>query len=362
MSRQSRANYHPRVYEEACGWFVGFRTGTPDEASRRAFFAWLQEAPAHMAAYLDVAEQWQQLGALEVSARFPKERVIAEALGDDDNLLAHPLMVERPAPRHRSWLRLSRPIGFARAAAVVAVLVAAGALVVWLRAGPTYSTAIGERRAVTLADGSLIQLNAHSEIRLHFTQTEREVDLVRGEALFDDARDPRPFIVRSGGMLAWAIGTEFDVNRQGAETTVTVVQGRVLVSETTTEKSLPRRGADPLHEDASKMTFAPVPLSVGEQVAVVPSSPLKPIAVNVHNVTGWTHGELVFAATPLRDVVEEFNRYQKRPLVITSPSIGALRIDGVFLSTDPTSLVHFLRQRSDVRVTETDDEIQISSR
>jgi transmembrane sensor len=82
----------------------------------------------------------------------------------------------------------------------------------------------------------------------------------------------------------------------------------------------------------------------------------------VHNVTGWTHGELVFAATPLRDVVEEFNRYQKRPLVITSPSIGALRIDGVFLSTDPTSLVHFLRQRSDVRVTETDDEIQISSR
>lgn len=362
MSRQSRANYHPRVYEEACGWFVDFRTGRPDEASRRAFFAWLREAPAHLAAYLDVAEHWQQAGALGGSARFSKERVIAEALGNDDNLLAHPLTGERALPLPVSRPRARHAIGFARAAGFVVALLTAGVLGLWLRAAPAYSTGIGERRAVTLADGSLVQLNARSEIQIHFTQTERQVDLVRGEALFTDARDPRPFIVRSGGMLAWAIGTEFDVNRQSAATIVTVVEGRVLVSESSAEEAQARPGAQALREDVSKPTPAPVSLSVGEQVAVAPSSPLKPIAVNPGNITGWTHGELIFAATPLREVVEEFNRYQERQLVITTPALGALRIDGVFLSTDPTSLIHFLRQRPDVRLTETGDEIRISSR
>lgn len=362
MNRQSRRSYHPRVYEEACSWFVDFRTGQPDEPTRRAFFAWLQEAPAHMAAYLDVAEHWQQAGTLQLNARFTKERLIAEAIRDNDNLLTHPVAADHSLPPREPGSRSRRPIVFARATAVVTALLAAGVLAVWLRTGPTYATAIGEQRVVTLSDGTLVRLNAHSKVQVHFTPTEREIDLIEGEALFTDTRDARPFVVRSGGALAWAIGTEFDVNRQSTGTTVTVLQGKVLVSANPVRGPLGQGATGALPGDGSQPTAAPVSLSVGEQVTVAPSSPLKATFVNPRNVIGWTHGELVFVGTPLRDVVEEFNRYHKRQLVITSPSIGSLRIDGVFLSTEPTSLLHFLSQRPDVRVTESDGEIQISTR
>jgi transmembrane sensor len=361
VRRQNGKRYAPEVYERACEWFVEFRTAAADEDTRHEFHAWLQQAPAHMAAYLDVASRWKWTAALDVSARFPKEALIAQAR-DADNLVAYP-GTQGPdkagaRQRARSWWRPPVPWALAGGAAA---LVAAALLIAVLRSGPVdYSTGIGQKRVITLADGSTIHLNASSRIRVRYTRTRREIDLLRGQALFVDTYEPnRPFIVRSRATVVRAIGTKFDVNLLRAETIVTVIQGKVAVAQQQHAFRLAARGprAPSLHAASNDSL---VYLSAGQQLTVTPTWHMRPVRANVTDTIAWTHRQLIFSSTALRDVVQEFNRYNERPLVIASPSLDTFRIDGVFSSTNPESLIAFLRQYPGIKVTDTGGEVVIS--
>lgn len=364
MKRQIPKKYHPRVYEEACDWFVEFRSGTPSETVRGQFYAWLQEAPAHMAAYLDVAASWGQAGAVDMTARFSKAALVAEATDGANNVVEHPFTRDpAPAsptrkPRHVFSMGMRMAL-----AAGLAIFVTTIGLLTWWREYPTYSTGIGEERSILLSDGSTITLNARSRIRVHYTAHKREIDLLDGQALFSDVKDPsRPFIVRTGSTIARAIGTEFDVDRRTHETIVTVLEGAVSVAEAPPAVPFGFERILPPAKPAA-LPLSPVYLSAGEQLAITPLlTNRRPVGVNVANAIAWTHRQLVFASTPLRDVVEEFNRYNERQLVISDPALDQFEIDGVFSSTTPTSLINFLRQRPDIKVTETGDEIFISRR
>ncbi len=103
------------------------------------------------------------------------------------------------------------------------------------------------------------------------------------------------------------------------------------------------------------------PLAAGEQLMVKPQAALKASKVDVASVTAWTQYRLVFKSSPLPDVVEEFNRYNTRPLVIRSDSLADFRISGVYTSTDPALLVRFLGEQPGIRVRETGDAIVISA-
>ena len=74
-----------------------------------------------------------------------------------------------------------------------------------------------------LPDGSIVELDAQSEIAVNFEPSVRRVELVRGEALFKVQKDPnRPFIVRAGGVEVRAVGTAFDVRLGSAAVEVFV--------------------------------------------------------------------------------------------------------------------------------------------
>jgi transmembrane sensor len=361
VRRQSGKRYAPEIYERACEWFVEFRTAPADEEARHEFYAWLQQAPAHMAAYLEVASRWKWTDALDVSARFPKEALIAQAR-DAGNLLAYPGTPESAntsAPQGlRAWL-------WPRAAWIwagsAAALIAAALLIAALLRGPTYySTGIGQKRVITLADGSTIHLNARSQIRVRYTKRRREIDLLRGQALFVDTYEPnRPFIVRSRAAVVRAIGTQFDVNLLHAETIVTVIQGKVAVAQQRHAFRLASLGvAPPSLRAASNDSL--VYLTAGQQLTVTPTWRMRPVHANVTDAIAWTHRRLVFSSTALRVVVQEFNRYNDRRLIIASPSLDSFKIDGVFASTNPTSLIAFLRQCPGIKVTEAGGEVVIS--
>jgi len=106
-------------------------------------------------------------------------------------------------------------------------------------------TVLGEQRSLTLADGSVISLNASSDARVAFTAQARRVILARGEALLTVANEPeRPFLVSTPEVTVQAIGTVFDVRASSGETAVTVLEGRVsilppLLEETPGMKSPP---------------------------------------------------------------------------------------------------------------------------
>lgn len=361
MKPQMGRRYSPEVYERACEWFVEFRSASADEQVRRAFHAWLQQAPAHMAAYLDVASSWNWTETLDVSARFPREELIAAAR-QSDNLLVHPGAAAsgRPKARRGSGSRRFSPARVAIAASAL-VLIAGALVTAWLlgNGGPVYSTGIGQKRLIRLADGSIVHLNAQSRIIVRYTKTRREIDLLRGQALFVDTYEPdRPFIVRSRGAVVRAVGTQFDVNLLEAETIVTVIQGKVAVAQPPRPFPASHPLRTPLQDAAPELRT--VYLSAGEQLTVTQARHMRPVRTNVTDAIAWTHHELIFTATDLRDVVQEFNRYNSRPLVIASPSLEAFRIDGVFSSTNPKSLIAFLQQYPGIKVTETGQDVVIS--
>jgi transmembrane sensor len=228
----------------------------------------------------------------------------------------------------------------------------------------TYTTGIGEQRSIILQDGSTVDLNAQSRVRIVYGARERRVELAEGQALFRVAKDAaRPFVVRAGTTDIRAVGTQFDVYRKTAGTVVTVVEGRVAVLPFT----LPaRRSIRPGAADPADVTeeSAPPPtrtiLSAGEQVIVGALSTQKAQHADVAAATAWTQKQIIFRSTPLSEVVSEFNRYNARQLVITDPDIGGTRISGVFSSTDPGSLLRGLTVLGSFRIHSLSDRIEIS--
>ncbi len=208
-----------------------------------------------------------------------------------------------------------------------------------------YATDIGEQRSVTLQDGSVIDLNARSRIRVRYGSDTRHIDLMEGQALFHVARDrARPFIVASGDTQVRAVGTAFDVNRKAAGVVVTVVEGRVTVLAPSVQHS----GTGAL-------------LAAGEQLSVSGTSARKAERPDIAAATAWTQHRLVFNAAPLSEVVEEFNRYNARQLVIDAPELETFGVVGVFSSTDPAALLRFLSAQPGIRVEEGSDRIRITS-
>src|SRR5262249_53251968 len=122
---------------------------------------------------------------------------------------------------------LSSP--YLKAASFVIVCLAAAAAY-WWAGNPVYSTDIGEQRTIALKDGSRVELNARSKIKVLYSKERRSIELIEGQALFSVAKDPtRPFVVSSGNARVRAVGTQFDLYRKPVGTVVTVVEGRVAV-------------------------------------------------------------------------------------------------------------------------------------
>lgn len=370
MERYAPSKRNAAVHEAACEWFVEFRTGEPSEAARKAFLGWLQESPAHMAAYLEVTTLWNDAAAVNRDQRWTVDELIRQAARDPDNVISIEgasstagVARTQPGPGHRLRLGVLLPT-----AASILIFLLTG-LTYWYIQRGTYSTGIGELRSLTLADGSTIQLNARSKLRVRFSEHQRQIELIRGQALFLVAKHPdRPFIVVSNDTRVRAVGTQFDVNQKTRGTIVTVIEGKVAVFDSRagslpTSIPAPPSGtpADNTSVQADR-TREPIYLSAGEQLAL--TGAVQPAAkpINPAAVTAWTQRQLVFDSASLAEVAEEFNRYNEKQLVVRDRALQDFQIDGVFTSTDPASLVRFLRARADVQVTETSSTIFLDRR
>jgi transmembrane sensor len=388
MQHKSPVTFNEQIYQEACEWFVEFRSGELDATSRRRFDDWARKSPEHLAAYLEIAAVWNEGLTRDSGLKWDTQTLIAQAAAENPSIV--PLQErlrqdvsatalpdtasrrETHVPRARtirSGQSAVRPFRVAASIAVIGLIV--GALI-WYRELRTtvYATTFGEERSITLADGSVIDINSHSKIRVRYTGQERDVELLEGQALFHVAKNPtRPFIVSSGATQVRAVGTEFDVYKKIGGTVVTVVEGRVAVlprSDTPAgEKPASEQVAEPPSDPSDARTLRSVAnagifLSAGEQLLVTPTAMHKAEHPNIAIATSWTQRQLQFESASLPDVAEEFNRYNERQLVIEDPTLYEFHITGVFSSSDPASLVRFLRERPGVRVTETATEIRVS--
>lgn len=315
---------HDPISEAAAVWFVEFRAGDVDAAGRRVFDNWIRSSPEHLRAYLELAAVWEESASL---GGLHSEDLIAFARQEGNvvslDLVSPPPRRKAAAPR---WLL---------AAGLALFVLSAAVMLLWHSdRNPVYATTARERRVLRLEDGSSVELNSRSRIQVRFSPQQREVELLEGQALFQVAKDShRPFVVSSDELRVRAVGTQFDVNRKTTGTTVTVVEGRVAVSTQL--------------------------LSAGDQLTVSDqTSRREPQHASAAAATAWTQGQLVLDSQTLAEVIEEFNRYSPRHLVVEDRASPPLRLSGVF-ATDADFLLRYLRKRSDITVQESAAEIRI---
>jgi transmembrane sensor len=394
-----------QILDEACEWFVEFRAGDIDASLSQRFDEWLRRSPEHIRAYIDIARLYVEVPPPDPTGQIDVPALIAYANRDGNNVAPLPASI---AAREATRLEAEALIGgrarakregflvrrWALAASFITAIVVLSSLLVWQRERyPSYATDIGEHRSLALSDGSTVDLNARSKLRIEFSKDERLVELLEGQALFQVAKDKsRPFIVKSGDATVRAVGTQFDVDRKATGTTVTVLEGRVVVysearseaSASTTPASAQDTGAAPRTLVVSKklqkspaIVGAPpelppglaspdesgsgVYLGAGEQVTVTSKSLAPPEHADVTAATAWMQRRLIFDGTTLSDVVEQFNRNNRRQLIIDSDKLAGYHVSGTYSSTDPSSLVRFLREQPGFKITETDTEVRIAS-
>ena len=195
------------------------------------------------------------------------------------------------------------------AAAVAAVAAPAAVLLSRPDLLADHSTTVGERRKVTLEDGSTVELAGSSSLSVDFSAQARRVVLHDGEAFFDVARDDtRPFVVQAADGFSRALGTSFDVKRQGTEVTVAVVEHAVAVSSA---------GSRVVVEQGQQIRYGAHRLGkVGE--------------ADLAQVEAWRRDRLIFHETPLGEVVADLERYRGGRIVMTDARLRDIPVTAVF--------------------------------
>ena len=351
------------IAEEAAEWFVEWRETTPARADKVRFADWLAESPVHIEEYLGIAKLYGELTHLD-----PARIDDVDSFVDDTVIALHGSAA--PAGEHdmvpadtpgRTTTSLFRNWGFA-ATVLVAIAAAFFSYMSIDDGSEVYTTGLGEQRSILLDDGSMVSLNTDSGVEVVYTDEQRWIRLTHGEALFDVEQDPaRPFRVETGSVLIRVTGTQFNVYEQNGQTAVTVIEGKVEVAP---RASPAARGlgepADTQPADVGAVTR----LEAGDQ-AVVKSDSVAVAATRIENlepVTAWTNRRLVFSETPLVEIVAEFNRYNRRRLILDDAVVATLEVSGVFGTHDPESLVLFLERVPDIEVQRSADGSEIRVR
>jgi len=290
--------------EEATAWFVRMTSDLVTDADRRAFRAWLDRDSAHRAAYAEAEALWGELGGI------PDPRLGFDTEGYPSGERLRQEVAVRPRQRRR--LR--------QATAAAASLLVAAVIGLWSVGGTDalradHTTAVGETREITLADGSVVQLNTDTALTVDLSDACRCVGLLRGEAFFTVAPElGRPFRVSAGGGASQALGTAFVVREAGEAVTVAVAEGRVRVA-----RDLAASG------EAGSVT-----LTAGETARYGAAGGIETGRTDVAALTAWRQGRLVFADRRLRDVVAELDRYRPGAILFLDSSIADERFTGVF--------------------------------
>lgn len=351
---------------QAAAWLVRREASNFTAEEQVEFDAWANTDPRHRAAYVRLEAAWRRADRLrglkpldgrvdeDLLAHSPFARIheYSATAGTRDSAVAasresvpEELALAVP-PARRRW---AVPL----AAAASVALVGIGA-VIWFSVGKVsgwerYATDYGSFEKIVLDDGSIVHLNTNSAMRVRLSDVHREIMLERGEALFKVAHDAsRPFDVQAAGTTVRAVGTEFSVRvRERAERKDGLKDVEVLVKEGQVAIDPPKGEL----ERAAVLPASVARLSAGETVTISAERVHveKMAETDVKQKLSWTEGRLWFERQRLADVVAEFNRYNRRQMVIADPAIADLRIGGGFEATDPESFVAALERTFGIR-------------
>lgn len=320
----------------AAAWILAQEEDCWSDAAQADFEAWFAASDANKAAYWRLKHSWRTA-----------DRILAlGATGAPGGEHAFDA-----APSGYSGVRWRVPASIA--AAVVAIAGIGYNLSEGLGGRETavatrqFDTAVGARQIIELADGSKVELNTASRARAALTEKSREFWLEEGEAYFEvKHRDGLPFVVHSGNRQVTVLGTKFSVRRIGSEVAVSVLEGRVRVEEVEGKRRL--RSTVIAGGDIAR-TDGPATLLISRSEA------------KVQNSLAWRDGMLNFDQTRLAEAAAEFNRYNRKPIVITDADVADIRIGGTLPAGSPDAFVRLLHDAYGLKVVHSPQAIEISN-
>jgi transmembrane sensor len=302
-----------RIKDEAARRVIELEKAKGSDAYRADLERWFDEDPQNRAVFDSMQQAWKAVDDLKILHIGSGERS------------------EDTAPQTRNYHLLS--------ICAAAVLIF-GIACTYLLLGPAkrmapppvaywdaYSTDYGELKTVQLMDGSLMQMNTNTQVRVNRAATGREMILEKGEAWFDVRHNSsQPFLVHVGLASVNAIGTTFSVWRKTDATAVTLVkEGRVKVTQ-------PSYDSKVLTDDQTAVAGPD-----GVEVADVDPKVME-------RMLSWKKGELAFEGQTLKEVVAAFNRFNREKLKIDDPSIAQRRIGGTYSARDPKGFAQLLER------------------
>lgn len=287
------------MIEEALRWLVVLQDEDASDADRRSFELWLKRDRRHADAWRRAQHVWARADSLQ------------PALGERRIVLGPGNLPNRTSPnRDAVPARVGRRRWLQAAAAAAAVAVPAGILLSRPGLFADHATAIGERRSVSLEDGSTIELASGSSLSVDFAADARRIVLHDGQAFFTVARDSaRPFVVDAAAGRTLALGTAFDIKRMGDSVTVAVTEHSVAVSVPGAERVIVEQG--------QQVRYG------ARTVGVVRDADLE-------QIEAWRHDRLIFHEAPLGEVIADLERYRGGRIVMTDSRLRRMPVTAVF--------------------------------
>jgi transmembrane sensor len=330
MNAELPQPHDPEEIEATAAVWLSLRDRGMTESETAEFMRWLQQSPKHAEVFAELDAVWRdfnRVAALRPAASPPEPELLAP---------------RSPARAKRRWATARRSL-----AAAAAVLLAWVGWESFSAARPTAETDVGAFQKLDLPDGSVVQLNTDSAIKVHYSDHERRIELLRGEAHFDVAKNPaRPFIVAANHVAVRAVGTAFNVRLRDDAVDVLVTEGKVQVNDAVKGTSLLPTVADqsgpPLLARGESVR---VKLSAENEKAAPPVVAISEVAaVEMQRALAWQERRLEFEDLPLSEVVAEFNRYNRTKLIIADPALNAKRFSGTFRADAYEPFVRLLEE------------------
>jgi transmembrane sensor len=314
--------------------------------------AWLAESTANRVAFLRLQAAWaraERLSALRVPVVSPSIDAGKDRLPEPKAVTLPPRMSRRLAKWVIAPPRLAAAAAIAGIVATVVIFMDIGGIggSALLAGASTYSTEIGAREMVPLADGSKVELNTDTRIRTAVTKERRTVWLDRGEAYFEVVPDTnRPFIVLAGNRSVTVVGTKFAVRRDGDEVQVKVAEGMVHVDALD----------GPAPPTPTVVTRGDIAVTKGRAILVAERS-----LDEVQKELSWRQGLLSFDNWTLADAAREFNRYNRKKLIIGDAAAAGIHLGGSFEAGNVEAFARLLEQAYGLHAQIGNEQIVISN-
>ena len=184
-----------------------------------------------------------------------------------------------------------------------------------------YSTTVGERWRIDLADNTQVQLNTDSAIDVKYTPERRQIHLLRGEILVDpNPADSRPLWVQTAEGLTRAVSGRFSLRQRDGFTQLGADQGALSVQ--IPSRSLVLQPGELISFDAHTV-LARRPQRDGE--------------------LAWRGGMIVAQGMRLEDFLEELSRYRRGRLAC-DPAVRGVRVSGTYPLADTDRILAALAQ------------------